>query len=157
MLLTTPHSSLSLFPLPLRASSQSAETPCVSAKQWSIPSVYFTYFCCSSCCLSLSSLFSCFLLCVFHSYCFILSLLSMFFIVKGGVEEHLRSKDNLKSTACSEMETYPHTVIRTSGEGCGRLQEIERIESLCVCLSPTLLRKNIEKLLFTTIIDLLLF
>lgn len=30
--------------LPLAASSQSAETPCVSAKQWSIPSVYFTFF-----------------------------------------------------------------------------------------------------------------
>lgn len=34
-------------------SSQSAETPWVSAKRWSIPSVYFTYFCCSPC-LSLS-------------------------------------------------------------------------------------------------------
>lgn len=42
MLLTTQLSfSLSL---PLLASSQSAETPCVSAKQWSIPSVYFTFF-----------------------------------------------------------------------------------------------------------------
>lgn len=43
--------------LPLLASSQSAETPCVSAKQWSIPSVYFTYFVLYSCCLSLILLF----------------------------------------------------------------------------------------------------
>lgn len=66
MLLTT---QLSFSPsLPLLASSQSAETPCVSAMQWSIPSVYFTFSSCSSCCLSLILLFYCFPISYFKFY-----------------------------------------------------------------------------------------
>lgn len=89
--------SLSLLFL---TSSQSAETPCVSAKRWSIPSVYFTYFCCSPC-LSLSLSHPDFPVC---SFSYVLSLLSMFgFFLLMAVQRKTHRETKCKVEAETEI------------------------------------------------------
>ena len=91
--------------------------------------------------------FPVFFLYVFHTNYFILSLLGVFFYCAGWCRARPQLAEYSMWRLEEDVEKYPNTVIRTSGEGCGRLQQ-------CVCLSPLLLRKNIVKLLFMTIIDL---
>lgn len=135
--------------LPLPASSQSAETPCVSAKQWSIPSVYFTYFCCSSCRLSLSliPLFLFSPLC--FSYFMLYSISFKHFFGQGQCRGRPLEQGKVHSLQFKVYGDGRSVPIRTS-EGCGRFQEKYRV---CV-FTPLSPLKNIEKRLFRTITDL---